>query len=104
MANLIDTVTHQWDRGKVHAIFKPDTREDILKIKLNNVAFRDRLVWKENKTNKFSVKTAYQVALKTPPPANWRALPSQYGPKDVEEIMVSKYSSQGKELYVAGML
>ena len=64
VANLIDTITHQWDRGKVHAIFKPDTREDILKIKLNNVAFRDRLVWKENKTNKFSVKTAYQVALR----------------------------------------
>ena len=64
VADLIDTATQHWDRGKVHAIFEPDTREDIVKIKLNNVALRDKLIWKENKTNKFSVKTAYQVALR----------------------------------------
>ncbi|KAK9995822.1 hypothetical protein SO802_020508 [Lithocarpus litseifolius] len=64
VADLIDTITNQWDRGKVHTIFEPDTREDILKLKLSNVASRDRLLWKENKANKFSVRTAYQVALR----------------------------------------
>ena len=61
---LPTTYTNQWDRGKVHAIVNPDTREDILKIKLSNVALRDRLIWKENKANKFSKKTSYQVALR----------------------------------------
>ena len=64
VTDLIDTTTNQWDRGKVHAIVNPDTREDILKIKLSNVALRDRLIWKENKANKFSMKTSYQVALR----------------------------------------
>ena len=44
VADLIDANTNQWDRSKVHAIFDPGTREDILKIKLSNMTSRDRLV------------------------------------------------------------
>ncbi|KAK9984298.1 hypothetical protein SO802_033823 [Lithocarpus litseifolius] len=45
-------------------MFARGTSEDILRIKLGNLSSRDKLVWKENKANVFSVKNAYQVALR----------------------------------------
>jgi len=59
VADLIDTTTNQWDLAKVYAIFDSCTREDILKIKLSHMTLRDRLIWKENRANKFSGKMAY---------------------------------------------
>ena len=55
--------TRQWDRGKLFATFTHKTCEEILSLSLNNLASRDVLVWKENTTNKFSLRIAYQVAL-----------------------------------------
>ena len=45
-------------------MFAQGTSEDILRIKLGNLSLRNKLVWKENKDKVFSVKTAYQVALR----------------------------------------
>ena len=98
VAGLIDANTNQWDRAKVHAIFDSGTRDDILQLKLGNMTSRDRLIWKENNAKKFSVKTAYQVALRLHHPQSGptirRALPSQIGSEDVEKDMVYKHPSQ----------
>ena len=38
------------------------TQEDILRIPLSNTHARDRLYWKENKVQQFTVRTTYRVA------------------------------------------
>lgn len=62
--DLLDEGTLQWDRGKICLMFAPRTRRDILAIPLTNLDTRDNLVWMENKSQQFSVRTAYQVALR----------------------------------------
>ena len=61
---LIDRATMQWDREKIFDLFAYRTRMDILSIPLGNNSARDVLVWKENKSQTFTVKSAYQVACK----------------------------------------
>ena len=60
---LIDVETRQWDRAKLAYWFEPHTCADILHLPLPNIQSNDVLVWKENKSNSFSVKLAYSVAL-----------------------------------------
>ena len=62
--DLIDAHTFQWDREKIHDLFAHRTRIEILSIPLESNLTRDELVWKENKSHSFSVKSAYQVAIK----------------------------------------
>ena len=64
VSELIDEDMGQWNRQKVHDLFAPSTRSEILAIPLNATQRRDELVWKENRARRFSVKTAYQVALR----------------------------------------
>ena len=59
---LIDKATMQWDREKIFDLFAYRTRMDILSIPLANNSARDVLVWKENKSQTFTVKLAYLVA------------------------------------------
>lgn len=47
------------DRGKIHALFDRRTCEDILAVPLNQLSSPDKLIWKENRTHSFSVRTAY---------------------------------------------
>ena len=56
--DLIHDATGQWDRDKVFDLFAHKTRMEILQMPLS------RLVWKENRSQSFFVKTAYQVALR----------------------------------------
>ena len=58
--DLIDSTTRQWDREKIFDLFTHKTR--ILQFPLTQLYSRDRPVWKENRSQKFSVKSAYQVA------------------------------------------
>ena len=52
----------QRDREKIFDLFAHRTRMVILSIPLQqNTATRDVLIWKENKSQSFSVKSAYQV-------------------------------------------
>lgn len=60
---LIDEDTRQWDRG-IHALFDRRACEDILAVPLNQLNSPEKLIWKENRTHSFSVRTAYQVALR----------------------------------------
>ena len=68
VCELIDEDTGQWDRGKVFTTFAQRTCEEILETPLNNVNSRDVLVWQENKAKKFTVRTAYRVAVRTKNP------------------------------------
>uniref|UniRef100_A0A7N2MJI0 Reverse transcriptase zinc-binding domain-containing protein n=1 Tax=Quercus lobata TaxID=97700 RepID=A0A7N2MJI0_QUELO len=60
----IDDDTGQWNRQKVHILFAPSTRCEILAIPLNALHRRDELEWKENRARRFSVKDAYHVAIR----------------------------------------
>lgn len=64
VSNFIDTNTWQWDRAKVYEIFAPRTRKEILATPLRRSRMRDALIWKENGRHEFTVKSAYQVALR----------------------------------------
>ena len=64
VSELIDEDTRKWDRGKIHALFDSRACEDILAVPLNQLSSPDKLIWKENRTHSFSVRTAYQVALR----------------------------------------
>ena len=59
---LVDVATSQWDRAKLAYWFERYTCDDILRIPLNNQHGNDVLIWKENKAQRFTVKTAYVVA------------------------------------------
>ena len=61
---LFNPDIRQWDRSLIHALFHNFTRDDILRIKLGHSRSRDKLMWMETKSRTFSVKTAYQVALR----------------------------------------
>lgn len=60
---LIDVETGQWDRARIGYWFKPYTCADILHLPLPNIQSNDVIVWKESKSNSFSVKSAYSIAL-----------------------------------------
>lgn len=63
VSDLIDVDSRQWERGKIFSTFARRTCIDILAIPFNNITNYDSLVWKENKAQRFSVKTAYGVVL-----------------------------------------
>ena len=71
--DLIDRDTRQQDRGKLFATFDCRTSEEILALPLNQLNSPDQLLWKENRSQKFQVQSAYQVALrlKNPHPAEY---------------------------------
>lgn len=64
VSDLIDSTTMQWDGEKIFDLFVRQTRKEILAIPLSMIASRDKLIWKENSAKLFTVKFAYQVALK----------------------------------------
>ncbi|KAF3961764.1 hypothetical protein CMV_013647 [Castanea mollissima] len=64
VADFINPQTKQWDRGKVSAWFQRPTRDEVLRVRLGSLGGRDVLVWNDNKAQTFSVRTAYQVALR----------------------------------------
>ena len=63
VGELINVETRQWDRAKLAYWFEPHTCDDILHLPLPNIQSNDVQVWKENKSNSFSIKSAYSVAL-----------------------------------------
>ena len=63
VCDLIDQDTRQWDRGKIHSTFAHQTRIEIMVVPLNNINSEDSFIWKENRAQCFTVRSAYQVAL-----------------------------------------
>ena len=64
VADLIDNDTRQWDKGKIFATFDRRTCKTILALPLAQQNSQDQLIWKENKSQRFTVCSAYQVALR----------------------------------------
>lgn len=64
VSELMDANSRQWDREKIFDLFAYRTWMEIMAIPLSLAVDRDKLVWKENRKNIFSVKSAYQVALR----------------------------------------
>ena len=61
--DLIKSDTMQQDKEKIFDLFAYKTRMEILAIPLPRRYLHDVLIWKENKSQVFSVKSAYQVAI-----------------------------------------
>lgn len=59
---LIDSVSGQCNRETFFDLFAHKTRMEILQIPLSSVSVRDKLVWKENQSQTFTVKSAFQIA------------------------------------------
>ena len=62
--DLIDGDTGQWDREKIFNLFAYRKHMEIMSIPLRQNTTRDVLIWKENKSHSFIVKSAYRVALR----------------------------------------
>ena len=62
--DLIDSDIRQWDREKIFDLFAHRTSMEIMSMPLPRTNTRDVLIWKENKSQSFTVKSAYQVALR----------------------------------------
>ena len=63
VCELLDVESWQWDRGKIETLFAPRTRQEILAVPLDHLNSLDLLIWTENAAAKFTVKTAYRLAL-----------------------------------------
>ena len=68
VSGLITPDTHQWNRAVIQETFHDSTRTEILRIKLGNMQTGDRLCWTKNRAHKFTVKSAYHVALRLQQP------------------------------------
>ena len=75
VCELIDHDSRQWDRGKIDAMFSPQTRNEIMSLPLKNLNSQDSVCWMENKAQKFFFRSTYKVAfrLKNQPKAEHSA-------------------------------
>ena len=64
VCELINKSSRQWDRGKLVATFTTRTCTQILSLPLNHLDSQDTLIWTENKSKTFFVRTAYRVAVR----------------------------------------
>ena len=64
VSDLIDANTRRWDREKIFDLFAFRTRMEIMAIPLLTSETHDTLVWKENRSMQFLVKSAYHVSLR----------------------------------------
>ena len=64
VCELIDQDLRQWDRGKIDAMFSPQTWNEILSLPLKNLNSHDSVCWMENRAQKFSVRLAYKVVVR----------------------------------------
>ena len=63
VCELINRASNEWDTDILSQWFLPEDRDAILGIPLSTSNTNDRLVWVENKSEKFTVKNAYFLAL-----------------------------------------
>ena len=63
VCELINRGTREWNIDKLNSWFLPEDREAILGIPLSSSNTSDRIVWAENRSRKFTVKSAYALAL-----------------------------------------
>ena len=103
--DLIDKDTWQWDRGKLFATYDRRTCESILALPLTHQNSHDKLIWKENRSQRFTVRSAYQVALRLKYPNQAEHSSVQAHVRvHLEEAMEVKRTTKGPYLPMEGML
>ena len=68
VCELINRATNEWNKGLIERWFLPEDREAILSIPLSSTSTQDRVVWAVNNSGKFTVKSAYVLALEESTP------------------------------------
>ena len=63
VCELINRATSEWNIDKLNSWFIPKDRDAILGIPLSSSNTQDKLIWVENRSGKFTVKSAYALAL-----------------------------------------
>ena len=63
ICELINRETKEWGRDKIEQWFLLEDRDEILGIPFSTTSNRDRIIWAENRSEKFSVKSAYILGL-----------------------------------------
>lgn len=63
VSSLIDHHEHAWNSQRIEAIFPSDIAAQILSLPLRYVSAADRWSWSPQKSGKFTVKSAYNLAL-----------------------------------------
>ena len=63
VCELINRSSSEWNVDKLNSWFQPEDKEAIMSIPLSTNDTNDRLVWAENRSGKFTVKSAYALAL-----------------------------------------
>ncbi|KAL0008804.1 hypothetical protein SO802_010306 [Lithocarpus litseifolius] len=63
VCELINRASGEWNLDKLINWFQPEDREAILSIPLSTNNTKDRIVWAENRSGKFTVKSTYTLAL-----------------------------------------
>ena len=63
VCEFINRATGEWNVDKLNSWFIPKDRDAILGIPLSSNNIYDRLIWVENRSGKFTVKSAYALAL-----------------------------------------
>ena len=61
VSDLIDWLSHQWDRERIHALFNQFDVEAILQVPLSRRVIQDALIWSFTKNGKYTVKSGYDV-------------------------------------------
>ena len=63
VCELINRATKEWNKDKLDSWFLPEDREAILSIPLSSSNTHDRLIWTGNRSGKFTIKSAYMLAV-----------------------------------------
>ena len=63
VCELINRATGEWNIDKLNSWFIPEDRDAILGIPLSSSNTQDRMIWAENSSGKFTVKSAHTLAL-----------------------------------------
>nr|XP_023917061.1 uncharacterized protein LOC112028598 [Quercus suber] len=63
VCELINKGTGEWNIDKLNSWFLPDDKDTIMGILLSSSNANDRLVWAKNRSGKFTIKSAYALAL-----------------------------------------
>lgn len=63
VADLLNSDGSDWDYNRINNIFNPADGEAITKIRLGRRRTEDFVAWQLEKTGKFSVRSAYNIAL-----------------------------------------
>ena len=80
VCELINRETKEWDKDKIGQWFLPEDRDEILTIPLSTTSNRDILIWAENQSGKFSVKSVYILGLEEQSNQPW--LTAQTGQRE----------------------